>query len=357
MTSNARLQQRLLKHTQQRQTGVALITMLMIFAIITIMTADSTERMGLDIRKTGFYLHNAQANEYALGAEALARQILFDDFEEDAKTSANDHLTEPWNNVIIPLEYDGGEIEIVIRDLQSRYNLNNLLDEDGKTNPDELINFNALLSTLSLPSNAANNIADWLDNDTTPIGYYSEDTSYLNKSPGYRAANQSIINSTELLAIAEIDFEAYMILSPLVTTLPNITQININTAPKGVLAMISGKLDPEKIITARELLPDGFTSSQEFLESEMAESAEIDEQKISVNSEYFEVWIKSQFQQQFSYLHSVFYRDSRDGRLVLLGRTFSRPLDSALHNPFTQARSVDINDDIKAVSSDNQQSQ
>jgi ABC-type dipeptide/oligopeptide/nickel transport system ATPase component len=33
MTSNARLQQRLLKHTQQRQTGVALITMLMIFAI------------------------------------------------------------------------------------------------------------------------------------------------------------------------------------------------------------------------------------------------------------------------------------------------------------------------------------
>ena len=142
MTSSARLQQRLLKHSQQQQSGVALITMLMIFAIVTTMTADSTERMGLDIRKTSFYLHNAQANEYALGAEALARQILFDDFEEDAKKSANDHLAEPWNRVIIPVQYDGGEFAIVIRDLQSRYNLNNLLDEDGKTNPDALIDFN-----------------------------------------------------------------------------------------------------------------------------------------------------------------------------------------------------------------------
>jgi general secretion pathway protein K len=245
----------------------------------------------------------------------------------------------------------------VIRDLQSRYNLNNLLDEDGKTNPDELIDFNTLLSTVSLPSNLASNIADWLDSDTIPLGYYSEDTSYLNKTPGYRAANQSIIDSSELLAIAEIDFEAYMILSPLVTTLPDFTPININTAPKAVLATISDKLDPEKIIAARELLPEGFVSSQDFLEADVTSGAEFDEQKFSVNSEYFEVWIKSQFQQQFSYLRSVFYRDSRDGRIVLLGRTFSRPLDSAQENPFTQASSVDIDKDIESDFSDNQQSQ
>ena len=357
MTSNPRLQQRLLRRSPQHQSGVALITMLMIFAIVTVMAADSTERMGLDIRKTSFYLHNAQANEYALSAEALARQILFEDFEEDTKKSANDHLAEPWNNVIIPVEYDGGEIEIVIRDLQSRYNLNNLLDEDGKTNPDELIDFNTLLSTVSLPSNLASNIADWLDSDTIPLGYYSEDTSYLNKTPGYRAANQSIIDSSELLAIAEIDFEAYMILSPLVTTLPDFTPININTASKAVLATISDKLDPEKVIAARELLPEGFVSTQDFLEADVTAGAEFDEQKFSVNSEYFEVWIKSQFQQQFSYLRSVFYRDSRDGRIVLLGRSFSRPLDSAQENPFTQASSVDIDNDVEPDSSDNQQSQ
>lgn len=332
--------QRLQKHTQQKQSGVALITMLMIFAIVTVMTADTTERMGLDIRKTRFYIHNAQATEYALGAESFARQVLFDDFESDSEGVANDHLAETWNKVVIPIEFDHGSVRIVIRDLQARYNINNLIAEDGKTNPEALARFNVLLQNISLSSNQdgnlGNNIADWLDSDTTPTGYYSEDTSYLNNTPGYRSANQTISDTSELLAIAKIDFKTYSELAPFVTALPTQTAVNINTAPLEVLATIDDKLDAEKVITARELLPEGFASSQEFLEAEVSAGAELGEGMFTVQSEYFEVWIEASFQEHKTYLRSVFHRDTTDGRLALLGRTFKRPLDSAQDNPFIQ---------------------
>lgn len=330
--------QRLETHSQQKQSGVALITMLMIFAIVTVMTADTTERMGLDIRKTRFYIHNAQASEYAFGAEAIARQILFEDFENDAKSIANDHPMEAWNNVELPVQFEHGGARIVIRDLHARYNLNNLIAEDGKTNPEALARFNVLLQNISLSNNPGgnlgNNIADWLDSDTTPVGYYSEDTSYLNNTPGYRAANQAIANTSELLAIAKIDFKTYRELAPYVTALPTQTKVNINSAPMPVLATIDDKLDAEKVITARELLPEGFASAQEFLEAEVSAGAELGEDMFTVQSEYFEVWIESSFQEHKTYLRSVFHRDTTDGRLALLGRTFKRPLDSALDNPF-----------------------
>lgn len=332
--------QRLQKNTQQKQSGVALITMLMIFAIVTVMTADTTERMGLDIRKTRFYIHNAQATEYAFGAESLARQVLFEDFEKDAESAPNDHLAEAWNNVAIPIQFDHGNIKIVIRDLQARYNINNLIAEDGKTNPEALARFNVLLQNISLSnnqgSNLGNNIADWLDSDTTPTGYYSEDTSYLNNTPGYRSANQIISDTSELLAIAKIDFKTYSELAPFVTALPTQTAVNINTAPLEVLATINDKLDAEKVIAARELLPEGFASSQEFLEAEVSAGAELSEDMFTVQSEYFEVWVESTFQEHKTYLRSVFHRDKTDGRIALLGRTFKRPLDSAQDNPFIQ---------------------
>lgn len=332
--------QRLDKHSQQNQSGVALITMLMIFAIVTVMTADTTERMGLDIRKTRFYIHNAQATEYAFGAEAIARQILFEDFENDAKTITNDHQAEDWNNVSVPVQFEHGNVKIIIRDLQARFNLNNLIAEDGKVNPEALAQFNRLLQNIPLSSNQGsnlgNNIADWLDTDTTPTGYYSEDTSYLNNTPGYRAANQTISDTSELLAIAKIDFKTYSELAPFVSALPTETTVNINTAPAEVLATINEKLDAEKVISARELLPEGFASSQEFLEAEVSAGTELGDDMFTVQSEYFEVWIESTFQEHKTYLRSVFHRDTTDGRLALLGRTFKRPLDSAQDNPFIQ---------------------
>lgn len=350
------LQQRL-QNTPKKQSGVALITMLMIFAIVTIMTADTTERMGLDIRKTSFYLQNAQANEYALSAEALARQLLFDDFELDKEGTNNDHLLEPWALLELPFQPSNGKIQIVINDLQGRYNINNLIAEDGKTNPEALASFTKMLISLDLPSTLANNISDWLDSNTVPTGYYSEDTSYMNKTPGYRAANQPITDISELLAIAEIDIEKYNVLAPFITALPTPTLININTAEKAVLATINDKLDAQKIIDARDQLPEGFGSAQEFLESDVTAGQEINTEIISVETEYFEVWIKADFQEQTTYLRSRFFRDNTDGQLVLLGRTFSRPMDSVNNNPFSPKlaqndEDIDIDDNENIDDSD-----
>jgi len=116
------------------QRGVALITVLLVLAIVTVVSAAMVARQQLSIRASSNQLQARQAWHYALGGEALAQAMLARDLRAGAtgETGANgeaaavDHLLEPWAQPLPAFEIDQGEILVRIEDLAGRFNLNDL---------------------------------------------------------------------------------------------------------------------------------------------------------------------------------------------------------------------------------------
>jgi len=192
-------------------------------------------------------LNHDQAVQVALGAESWVISILHQDMED----SQTDHLAEIWASELPGLPIDGGEVFGQVEDLQGRFNINNLIDDNGQVDPEALEQFGRLLVALELDPRFAGVAADWLDADLDaafPDG--AEDSIYTGMTPPYRSANQSLTSASELAALDGMDKATFDALAPHVTALPRGTTINVNTATAPVLQSLGDNIP----ITAVEAL-------------------------------------------------------------------------------------------------------
>ncbi len=239
-----------------RVRGVALITALLITALAGSVAAGLAWDNALDVRRTMVMMYRDQAVQVAVGSEGWVRTIL----QDDAATTANDHLDEIWATEIPALPIDSeavqGQIWGGIEDLQARFNVNNLIDGSGKVDTAALEQFERLLAALDLDPRLASLTADWLDpdqNEAIPDG--AEDPLYSGFTPAYRTADQPISNITELAAIDGMDRVSFEILLPHVVALPGRTAINVNTAGIPVLMSLGPNItegDAEGLVSTRE---------------------------------------------------------------------------------------------------------
>ena len=249
----------------RRQQGVALITAMIIFALAAIVAADLAWDNALDVRRTRMLLLREQAVQVALGAESWVASILRQDLAE----SETDHLSEIWATDLPPLPIDGGEVFGVIEDLQGRFNVNNLIDDSGKTDQNALEQFQRLLLALELDPRFAAIAADWLDPDfdaAFPDG--AEDGIYTGYLPPYRAANQQLSSISELAALDGMDKITFDTLAPHIVALPGRTTINVNTATPFVLQSLDEGMtqgDVESLLAERE--DGGFTNVENAFET------------------------------------------------------------------------------------------
>lgn len=228
----------------KRIRGVALITALLITALAGTLAASLAWDNALDVRRTMVMLYRDQAIEVAVGSEGWVRSIL----REDGAQSPNDHLDEIWATDIPALPIDSeavqGQIYGKLEDLQGRFNVNNLIDINGKVDPVILARYERLLELLDLDPRLAETTVDWLDPDqdeTIPSG--AEDPLYSGFVPPYRTADQPIWNITELAAVDGMDLVSFEILLPHVIALPRGTPINVNTAGVTVLQSLGDTID------------------------------------------------------------------------------------------------------------------
>ena len=133
-----------------RQRGVALITAMLIFALLGSLALSLTWDNQLDMRRTMAMLFYEEGVQAALGAESWVQGILRQDLED----SSSDHLGEIWATDIpaLPLVSDTiqGELFGTVEDLQGRFNVNNLIDENGDVYVESLEQFRRLLAALGL---------------------------------------------------------------------------------------------------------------------------------------------------------------------------------------------------------------
>ena len=239
-----------------RQRGVALITAILITALVSSVALSLAWDNALDMRRTMTLLYRDQAVQVAIGAESWIQSILRDDLAE----TDTDHLGEIWASELpgLPVQSDvvQGELFGSIEDLQGRFNVNNLIGQDGDVDELALEQFRRLLIALELDPRIAGIAADWLDSNQEagfPDG--AEDAIYTGFIPAYRTPNLAITNATELAALEGVDKASFDILAPHIVALPGRTGINVNTATPAVLQSLDENLsasDVESLISERE---------------------------------------------------------------------------------------------------------
>lgn len=289
-----------------KQTGVALITVMLILAIATIIAVSMSTHQQLDVHRSANILNYEQAYQYLGGAEAWAKQLL----RRDRNANETDSFKDDWAKVLPPMKIEGGQITGKIEDLQARFNLNNLV-QGGKPSKVDIEHFKQLLRVLNLPEEIAGYVVDWIDADEEPEFPGAEDNAYLGMTPAYRAANQMMEDVSELLLLKDVDYKMYEQLRPYVCALPAYTPVNLNTASAEVL---SGMLPGISLEDAKTLVEDrgeaGHDSVDNFFEHPLLQGKTFSKDGFSVASNYFRLTAVSNIANVTINFMSTLERDS-----------------------------------------------
>ncbi len=306
-----------------RQRGVALVTALLVVAMATVAAVAMATRQHIDVRRTGNLVHGEQAYAYALAAESWARVIL----RRDARESDYDSLDEDWATALPPIAVEGGLVSGRVEDLQGRFNLNNLVGEDGKASEADRAYFIRLLELTGLEKSLADTLTDWIDADIDaryPDG--AEDVDYLLNEPAYRTANRPLAGFSELRLVKGFDDAALQLLLPHVTALPGRTLINANTATATVLQALHSELEEGAV---ESLLADrgdsGYETANAFLGHTALAGLELDT-AVDVKSDYFRILTDVVVGQGQARLESLLSRADGDTRIIYRVRS---PIRSA----------------------------
>ncbi|XOV88669.1 MAG: type II secretion system minor pseudopilin GspK [Pseudomonadota bacterium] len=305
---------------KQRQRGVALITVMLIVVVATVLSVQMASEQNLTVRRATSQFDASQARQYAFGGEELARQILHEDFVEQPM---KDTLAEPWSSPELVFEFEGGQVEIRIEDLQGRINVNGLVDGGAAVVTGQRLV--ALATLLGVDPVFVDRIRDWVDANDVKGALGAEDFDYLGLETPYRAADQAMVDLSELRLILEMNDEVYQALVPYLSAIPVPgVVINLNTAPAGVLAAVSPSLtlDMAEGLVAQRDQQQGYESIQDFLPQLPAQGMSSD--LLGVQSAFFQVSVRARYGERYAYLTSVIQRDPADGSMRVIYRDISR---------------------------------
>ncbi|MFI3245244.1 MAG: type II secretion system minor pseudopilin GspK [Ferrimonas sp.] len=314
----------------RKQRGVALLTVLLVLAVMATVAATMSSRSYLSVRRTINLNDHEQAYWYAMSAEALAKRVLVQDFDDADGTI---HLQQYWATaeVIYPVEF--GTISGTISDLRSCFNVNALAQ--GLTEAEQAENsyqaplparqLRAMLEAYELDryqvEQLVDRVRDFVDSDNDTAGSYgAEDAEYQARPYPYQTPNQLMQHHSELRAVLGIPAALYQFLDDKICAIPgNSTQwLNVNTVPSDqpqlLVGMLEGKLsvdEAQDVLNGRPA--DGWASIDDFwAESSLQRLTDVSaalKSTLVVDSNYFRVRGSAQSGSAVFRLESVLQRN------------------------------------------------
>jgi general secretion pathway protein K len=279
------------RHRMQ-QRGAALLTAMIIVTMVATLAGAMIWQQWRAVQVEAAERARTQAAWILSGALDWARLIL----REDARNGGADHLGEPWavplaearlstflavdkaNTDDAPEAFLSGSIV----DAQSRYNLRNLVDADGKPILDEVAALGRLFESAGIAVGVADRIANGLKDALSAAG-----TAGASTNPPLMP------QSVSQLGWLGVDGDAMRRMAGYVVLLPVATSVNLNTAPREVLAAVLPGLDlgsAERLVQARQR--NHFRSINDALllvPANVKEAAEKTPQRFGTTSNYFEI--------------------------------------------------------------------
>jgi general secretion pathway protein K len=317
-----------------KQRGVALITVILIVAMVVIIATNISARNQLSMRRTLNLTQYDQAYWYALSAEELTKKVLKQDLD-DSKGIV--HRQQFWAlaDVVFPAEY--GEIVGQVSDMRACFNLNALAAAAKSNNngqpqlPLAAKQFKALLVGLGMDDFAAERLThtlkDYVDADSINSPYGAEDAEYESRNVPYRAANTLMNHKSELRAVLGFTKEVYRHLAPLVCAIPgndrqllNVNTLEIEQAPL-LMAMLDNQIslgEAENIIG--QVPASGYETLDEFWQNSSIVGLKVDEDAKSsfvIDSDYFMLKAGAKVNEAIFRMESVLKKGSGNSMDVL----------------------------------------
>ena len=291
-----------------RQHGVALLTAMIIVTLVASLAAAMVWRQYRAVQVEAAERARAQADWILQGALDWARLILREDARAN-QTSPVDHLGEVW---AVPLAEarlstflsadhasadDGPEAFLSgdIHDAQAQYNLRNLL---GGTvvPPVEQRTLERLCSGAGVPPATAQLIITQLR------------AAYATPPDAATAPLQP--KNIDELAWFGLNTDTIERLRPLITLLPQPTPVNLNTAPREVIAALIDGMDlasAERIVQVRQASP---LMNVQAAQAYLPQGATIDPAREAVMSSYFVVFGRLRLEERVLQERSLVWRSS-----------------------------------------------
>jgi general secretion pathway protein K len=270
----------------QRQRGAAVIVAMLIVALAAAAAAAALQQQDLAVRQLTTAREYEQATWVLKGGAHWARSILY----QDGRIAAIDHGGELWASGLPPTDIEQGTVSGEIADQQGLFNVNNLALEE-KASARDIEVFRRLLEAIGLNADLAQAIADWVDADEEALPLAgAEDDYYLSLTVPYRAANQPVVELSELLRVRGMDEPSLARLRGFATALPRRTPVNVNLAPPELLfAIVPGLTLAEARALASTRAQTPFRSLKEFEARLPRRGLKWIEGSLSVDSSYFVV--------------------------------------------------------------------
>lgn len=259
--------------TVRGERGAALLSVLLLVAVMAVIAATALDRLTLATRLAGAAASMDQARAFAMAGEALLLRRAGD----IAQSRRADWLDRPY-----PLPIPGGRAEGRLSDATNCFNLNALVAETGpgrySVRPLAVRQFAALARLAGITDGEAAAIAaataDWIDSDSVegPLG--AEDAAYRAMTPAILPPNTLMADRGELARVRGVTAVHYARLKPWVCVLPvaDPLRININTLRPAEAALVAAlwaeRLTPAQVRSALAARPaDGYGSAMRFWQS------------------------------------------------------------------------------------------
>lgn len=227
----------------KRQSGFALLTVLLVVALVATIASSLLYQQRLDIQRSAFMLNQSQAIAVASGIDTWVKKGL----AFDASQNQVDHLAEAWAQPILPMDFEGGDLGGQLLDMQGRFNLNNLAEMDETKRQAWQSVLERILIRQNLTAEWVAPLIDWVDEDNNPVPAGAESDTYLLKTPPYRAANQLMVLVDEMQLLQGFDLTQFDQMAAWFSALPKVSTININTAPEPVLLGLAEWMNPSLV--------------------------------------------------------------------------------------------------------------
>ena len=306
-----------------RQRGAALLTAMLVVTVVATLASGMVWQQWRALQVEAAERAQTQSQWVLQGALDWTRMIL----REDAREGGADHLGEPWAAPLAearlstflaadramaedaPDAFLSGRIE----DAQARYNLRNLIQQ-GKVSPSELQTLERLCGFLGLNGDIAPRLAEALRRATP--GSTTEAPTEPGNHTGSTPTTPLMPASVDDLVWLGLDDATVRRLQPYVVLLPRETPVNLNTAPKEVIAAVLPGIDlasAERLVQSR--LREHLKTPADA-KAVLGERALTDGRRVSVNSSYFIVYGALRLDQVTVAQRSLLERNGRDVRTL-----------------------------------------
>ncbi|MBS9780553.1 MAG: type II secretion system minor pseudopilin GspK [Moraxellaceae bacterium] len=226
-----------MKKNPNNQSGVALLTVLLLVVSITVLAGVMVVGQSMTTRKTNLIFEQDRLAQQISTGEQLAIGLI----QADNKLNKFDSLQDVWAKKIPPYKSeDGYTIELEIKDDSAKFNLNNLY-HNSKADKQAFASLQNLLTILQIDKSLATAILDWQDPDNKVYNDTAEENAIYRNEKNNLPNNQPFIDINQLADLPNVTPEIIAKLKPYLTAVPYFLPVNVNTADEKVLTAIVGE--------------------------------------------------------------------------------------------------------------------